>query len=54
MKLTYRRHHSLSFEPSPHPVVDTLGLSPTRIDTFVGITLVAVEAFRICAGSELA
>ena len=44
--MTYRRHSCLSFKPSPDSVVDTLGLAPVCVDTFVGIALVPVEALR--------
>ena len=40
--LPYRGHGSLSLEPSPHTVIDTLGLPPCRIDTLVAVALVAV------------
>ena len=43
---TYRRHSCLSLKPSPDSVVDTLGLAPVCVDTFVGIALVPVEALR--------
>jgi len=38
-----RRHSSLSLEPSPNTVVNTLRLPPCRRHTFVGVALVAVE-----------
>ena len=44
--MTYRRHSCLSLKPSPNSIVDTLGLAPVCVDTFVGIALVPVEALR--------
>jgi len=38
-----RRHGSLSFEPSPHSVVNTLRLPPCRRNTFEAVALVAFE-----------
>lgn len=45
---TYRRHRNLSLESSPDSVIDTLGFPPADIETFVPITLVAVEVLRAC------
>ena len=44
--MTYRRHSGLSLKPSPDSIVNTLGLAPVCVDTFVGIALVPVEALR--------
>jgi len=38
-----RGHGSLSLEPSPHTVVNTLGLPPCRWNTFKAVALVAAE-----------
>lgn len=46
--VTYRWHDHLTLEPSPHTIVDTLGLSPARVDTLVGVTLMSMEALRAC------
>ena len=43
MVLTHLWHDSLALEAPAHPVVDTLWLSPARINTFESIGLVAVE-----------
>lgn len=40
---TYRRHNHLSLETSSDTVINTLRLSPARVDTFVGIALMSVE-----------
>jgi hypothetical protein len=40
---TYRWHNHLSLEPSSDTVINTLGLSPAWVDTFVGIALMSVE-----------
>ena len=45
---TYRWHHSLALEPSPHSVVDTLWFAPIRGDAHEAVTLMAVEALRAC------
>lgn len=37
-------HNSLSLEASAHAVVDTLWLSPARVDAHEAVRLVAVEA----------
>jgi hypothetical protein len=43
---TYRWHDHLTLEPSSDAIIDTLWLSPTGIDTHVGVTLMSVEALR--------
>lgn len=43
---TYRWHGNLALEPSSDTVVNTLGLSPAWVDTFVAFALVSVEALR--------
>ena len=48
---TYRRHSNLTLKPSPYPIINPLGFSPARIDAFVGIALMAVEA--LCAWGPL-
>ena len=45
---TYRRHSSLPFEASSHPIIDTLWFSPAWINAFVVVTLVTIEALRPC------
>lgn len=49
---TDRGHNHLSLEASSHAVVDTLGLSPARVDTHEGVTLMSVEAVRPCKNAE--
>lgn len=41
-------HSSLSLETSAHAVVDTLWLSPARVDAHEAVRLVAVEARSAC------
>jgi hypothetical protein len=36
----------LALEPSSDTVINTLGLSPAGVDTFVGVALMSVEALR--------
>ena len=38
---TYRWHNHLTLESSSDTVVNTLGLSPASVDTFVGVALVS-------------
>ena len=45
---TYLWHSSLALEPSSNSIVDTLRLPPAGIDTHVCVTLVSVEALRVC------
>jgi hypothetical protein len=45
---TYRWHNHLSLEPSSDTVINTLGLSPACVDTFVGVALMSVETLRAC------
>jgi hypothetical protein len=47
LSMSYLWHSSLSREPPPHTIVNTLGLSPARIDAFEAIALVTVEAFGV-------
>lgn len=47
-KFTYRWHSNLALEPSSDSVVDTLRLPPARVDTHIGVALVAVEALGAC------
>ena len=44
---TYRRHRDLALEPPSDPIVDTLGLSPVRRHTLVGIALMSIEALGV-------
>ena len=44
---TYRWHGSLSLEAPPDSIIDSFWLSPIRVNTFVSIALVTVEA--LCA-----
>ena len=48
--LTYRGHGQVASEPSPNPVVDTLGLAPCRVEALEPVTLVTVEG--LCAYKE--
>ena len=41
-------HNSLALEASAHAVVDTLWLSPARVDAHEAVSLVAVEARSAC------
>lgn len=41
-----RRHSGLTLETSPDSVIDTLGLPPICVDTFVRVALVTIEALR--------
>lgn len=41
-------HGSLALEASADTVVDTLGLSPARVDAHEAVRLVAVEARSVC------
>jgi hypothetical protein len=43
---TYRWHHHLALKAPSNTIVDTLRLSPARIDTHVSVTLMSVEALR--------
>ena len=43
---THRRHSSLALETSSDSVVNTLGLPPVCVNTFVGVALVTIEALR--------
>lgn len=45
---TYRWHNHLALETSSDPIVDAFWLSPAGINTFVGVTLVSMEALCAC------
>ena len=42
---TYRWHSNLSFKSSSNTVINSFRLPPARVNTFVHIALVSVEAF---------
>lgn len=48
LSATYRGHGKVTLEPSPHAIVDTLGLAPAGVDAHEPVTLVPGEALRAC------
>lgn len=49
---TNRWHGSLTLETSADTIINTLRLPPVRIDTFVGVTLMTIEALRACKATR--
>jgi hypothetical protein len=45
---TYRWHNHLTLESSSDTVINTLGLSPAGVDTFVGVALVTSKLLGSC------
>ena len=41
--MTHLRHNSLALKPPPHSVINALWLSPTRVDAFETVGLMAIE-----------